>query len=753
MIKYFGLLRPGGAQGQINLLEAHRIVNKHDVELDGDIWKATGTDPFLVYQLDKRANHGALVVELDIKVLEGRVGPRLYFQTRKGFSQASSELMRRIGAGRYKLAVFLRDPCTTVRLDPAESACNFRVQQFTIRRTTASTFISRAARNGSNLGEVKPRLKWLMKAMRKVLRQGVAFETLEPGIGGKPGDARYLKWINYHDYNEEDRAVLERKVENLAAAPLISVLMPVYNTPQKLLDEAISSVFNQVYSNWELCIADDASTANWVRPTLERWMGRDSRIKVAFREINGHIAEATNSAFELVSGDYAALLDHDDILRPNALAEVALTLARRPDAELIYSDEDKIEEDGKRRFDPFFKPEWNPDLFLSQNYLNHLTVHRTANIRAVGGWRKEYYGSQDYDLNLRIVRIIDTAKIVHIPKILYHWRLTAQSMAQDEDSKGYAVENAIKALQAYVDEAPVKGKVEQIPLTNWYHIRYALPDPPPLVSLIIPTRNGYEILKSCIESILTKTTYPDYEILILDNGSDDPMVLNYFRGLEAAGTARIVAYPHAFNYSAINNFAVTHAKGEVIGLINNDIEVISPGWLTEMVSLALRPGTGCVGAKLYYPNDTIQHAGVIVGLGGVAGHSHKMHERKARGYFGRLMVAQNITAVTAACLIVRKAIFEEVGGLDAENLKVAFNDVDFCLKVAGAGYLNVWTPFAELYHHESISRGSEDDPVKRERFRSEVLFMKEKWGSTLAGDRHYSPNLTLKYEDYSINID
>jgi GT2 family glycosyltransferase len=448
-----------------------------------------------------------------------------------------------------------------------------------------------------------------------------------------------------------------------------------------------------------------------------------------------------------------ALLDHDDILRPHALAEVAFALDRNPDAEIIYSDEDKIEEDGRRRFDPFFKPDWNPDLFLSQNYLNHLTVHRAANIRAAGGWRQDYYGSQDYDLNLRIVRAIDQRRIVHIPKILYHWRLTPQSMAQDESSKGYAVENAIKALQSYLDGSETRGDVEQIPETNWYRIRYALPEPAPLASLIIPTRNGFAILKSCIDSIAAKTTYSNYEIIIVDNGSDDPETLSYFRDLEARGAARVLPYPHPFNYSAINNFAVAQAKGNVVALVNNDIEVISPDWLTEMVSLALRPGIGCVGAKLYYPNDTIQHAGVIVGLGGVAGHSHKMFERKARGYFGRLKVTQNVSAVTGACLVVKKSIYEEVGGLDEENLKVAFNDVDFCLKVTEAGYFNVWTPFAELYHHESVSRGSEDDPVKRARFKSEVLFMKSKWGSVLSGDPHYSPHLTLKYEDYSINAE
>ena len=754
MIRHFGLLRAGGAKGEINLLEANRAISSNHLALQGDVWRATGTDPYIVYALDGRANEGALLVELDIEILEGRIYPRVYFHGRKGFTQAASELMRRTGTGHYKLFLYLTGPCKMIRFDPAEtSSCAFRLRQFVIRRVPSQTFAARAMRDGANAGEEQPKLPRLMKAIRMAARTGIAFEVVDGGPAERMGDARYLKWINYFDYSDQERPAIAARVQRLARKPLISVVMPVYNTPERLLDEAIESVVNQIYPNWELCIADDASTADWVRPTLERWKARDPRIKVNFRNVNGHIAEATNSAFELVSGEYVALLDHDDILRPHALAEVAFALDSRPDAELLYSDEDKIEEDGKRRFDPYFKPKWNPDLFLGQNYLNHLTVHRAENIRAVGGWRKAYYGSQDYDLNLRIVKMIDTDRIVHIPKILYHWRLTAQSMAQDEGSKSYAVDNAIKALQDFIDGIEIKGKVEQIPTTNWYRIRYELLDPPPLVSLIIPTRNGYGILKACIDSITQLTTYPNYEILIVDNGSDDPAVLAYFRELEAAGTARVLPYNHPFNFSAINNFGVSHAKGEVIGMINNDVTVISPDWLTEMVSLAIRPGTGCVGAKLYYPNDTIQHAGVIIGLGGVAGHSHKYFDRKSRGYFGRLMVVQNVTAVTAACLLVKKSIFDEVQGLDEENLKVAFNDVDFCMKVAAAGYNNCFTPFAELYHHESISRGTEDDPVKQARFKSEVMFMKEKWGGALAEDPQYSPNLTLKYEDYSINVD
>lgn len=730
-----------------------RATTAHDLRLEGDVWRATGLDPFIVYTLDDRANYGAVVVELDLEVLEGRVYPRLYFHGRKGFNQAASELMRRTGTGHYKLHVYLPKACKMLRFDPAETSCVFRIRQFTIKRTSPQTFIARTMRDGANRGEEKPRINRLRLAFRNAMRNGVAFEKVEGGRGDTLGDARYNKWISYFDYSDDDRAAVLGRINRLENKPLISVLMPVYNTPPKLLDEAIESVVNQLYGNWELCIADDASPGKWVRPQLEKWLERDTRIKVAFRTENGHIAEATNSAFALVTGDYVALLDHDDILRPHALAEVAFALDQNPGAELIYSDEDKIEEDGQRRFDPFFKPEWNPDLFLSQNYLNHLTVHRAANIRAVGGWRKEFNGSQDYDLNLRIINVIDPEQIVHIPKILYHWRLTAQSMAQDEGSKSYAVDNAVKALQSFVDQWHVKGNVEQITGTNWYRIRYEVPTPAPLVSLIIPTRNGYTILKSCIDSIIEKTTYTNYEIIIVDNNSDDQQTIDYMKELDEAGKARVLPYPHPFNYSAINNFAVRHAKGTVLGLVNNDIEVISPDWLTEMVGLSMRPGVGCVGAKLYYPNNTVQHAGVIVGLGGVAGHSHKYFDRSARGYFGRLRVTHNVTAVTAACLIVRKEIYDEVGGLDETNLKVAFNDVDFCMKVAFAGHFNVWTPFAELYHHESITRGAEDDPVKQARFMGEVQFMKAKWGSALAQDRHYSPNLTLKYEDFSINVD
>ena len=526
--------------------------------------------------------------------------------------------------------------------------------------------------------------------------------------------------------------------------------MPVYNTPAQLVDEAIASVVGQIYQNWELCIADDCSTKRHVRRVLKKWQRRDSRIKLVFRKENGHISHSTNSAFALADGEWIALMDHDDLLRPHALAEVALEIARHPKSEIIYSDEDKIDAKG-RRYDPYFKPDFSRELFRSQNYLNHLTVHRAENIRAVDGWRPGFEGSQDYDLNLRILERIDMANIRHIPKVLYHWRAVAGSTAVSGDQKSYAFTAGLRALEEHVARTGLPASVEQAPGTPFYRLRFDVPDPQPLVSLIIPTRDNVALLKNCVDSILEKTTYRNYEILIVDNGSKEPTTQAYFRQLKKAGNIRVLAYDHPFNYSAINNFAVGKAKGEIVGLINNDIEVISPDWLTEMVSWAIQPDIGCVGAKLYYADDTIQHAGVVLGIGGVAGHSHKSFPRSHHGYFARLKVVQNLSATTGACLLVSKNVYREVGGLNAIDLTVAFNDVDFCLKVGAAGYRNVWSPYAELYHLESISRGAEDNSEKLERFHKEIKYMQQRWASELQSDTYYSPNLTLDREDFSIS--
>lgn len=557
----------------------------------------------------------------------------------------------------------------------------------------------------------------------------------------------YRRWISVTErVDQRYLDELRQRIEALDRKPLISVLMPVYNTDEGHLRGALESVLSQVYRDWELCIADDASTKAGVRDVLTEYCARDARIKVAWRETNGHIAAASNTALELVSGEWTALLDHDDILPPHALAEVALEIARRPDAELIYSDEDKLGPDDART-DPFFKPDFSRELFRAQNYLNHLTVHRTKNIRAVGGWHTEFDGSQDYDLNLRIFEKIEPSQIRHIPKILYHWRASIDSTASKTQAKEYAYANGMKALGEHVARCGLDATVAAAPGVPYFRLQHALPDPPPLVSLIIPTKDGAKFLRRCIGSIRDRTKYANYEIVVVDNGSRDPETVDYLREIEKIEGARVLRYDRPFNFSAINNFAVAEAKGSIIGLINDDIEVISPDWLKEMVSWAAQPDIGCVGAKLIYANETIQHAGVILGIGGVAGHSHKYFPRSSNGYFSRLKLVQNLSAVTAACLLVRKEVYWEVGGF-TEELAVAFNDVDFCLKVRAAGYLNVWTPYAELYHFESASRGAEDNPEKVRRFQSEINYMQRHW--ELHDDPYYSPHLSRTREDFSL---
>ena len=560
----------------------------------------------------------------------------------------------------------------------------------------------------------------------------------------------YERWVTTYDTLTNDRLSAQRESSrHLPRRPLISVLVPVYNTPEKWLTKAIASVGEQTYSNWELCLADDASTAPHVRPLLEHYAAADPRIKVCFREKNGHISAASNSALALATGDFIALLDHDDELTPHALYEIAMAHNADPTADFFYSDEDKIDEEGHRH-EPYFKPDFLPDLFLAQNYTSHLTVYRAALMRQAGGFRLGYEGSQDWDLALRVVSLIpDFSKIRHIPKVLYHWRAIPGSTALLSSEKNYPVKAAHKALTDHF--ARLKQPVELIPVPgDHWRVKYPLPAQPPLVSLLIPTRNGLKFLQRCVDSILEKTTYPNYEILIVDNGSDDPATLDYFKTVAVKKSVRVVPFNAPFNYSAINNFAAKQANGTVLGLLNNDLEVINADWLHEMVAQALRPQIGCVGAMLYYPNDTIQHAGVIIGLGGVAGHAFRDFPRNTEGVFNRARLVQNYGAVTAACLVIRKSVFDQVGGLDEKSLAIAFNDVDFCLKVRAAGYLNLWTPFAELYHHESASRGVEDTPEKHERFRGEVETMMQRWEQELKHDPAYNPNLTLELTDFTL---
>ncbi|MCZ8314953.1 glycosyltransferase [Phreatobacter sp.] len=563
----------------------------------------------------------------------------------------------------------------------------------------------------------------------------------------------YSDWIAAFDtLGEVDLVNLRAAAAALPHRPLISVIMPVHETPRRLLEEAIASVSAQAYDNWELCICDDASTASHVAAVLAAASAADPRIKVTRRVENGRIARASNDALALATGDFVAMLDHDDVLRPHALFCMAEAIGRHPDAAILYSDEDKIDDAG-RRFDPYFKPDFSPELFLGQNYLNHLTLFRRAEVVAAGGWRPERDGSQDYDLALRILARVGAARVIHVPRILYHWRATAGSTAVATGEKSYAFTAGLRALEDHVAAALPGARVEPVGGAPYYRVVHPVPEPLPLVTILIPTRDGGAVLDRCLTSLVARTDYQAFEVVVIDNGSAARETLALLESWPRRdGRIRVLRDDRPFNFAALNNAAAAKARGDLLCLLNDDVEILEPGWLREMVSLAVRPEIGCVGAKLLYPDGSLQHGGVVLGIGGVAGHAFKHTPAGEPGHFWHLGLRRTVSAVTAACLVVRASVYAEVGGLDAEHLAVAFNDVDFCLKVREAGYRNVWTPFACLKHHESLSRGAETTPEKRARFERETTTMMARWGEKLLNDPFYSPNLTLAREDQTLGF-
>jgi glycosyltransferase involved in cell wall biosynthesis len=559
----------------------------------------------------------------------------------------------------------------------------------------------------------------------------------------------YTEWIRLYDTLDENaRNRIHERIARMERHPLISIVMPVYNPEPRFLIEAVESVQSQLYPYWELCIADDASTDAEVRPVLEQLADQDERIKIVFREENGHIAKASNSALNLATGKFVALLDNDDILSETALFSVALEVLKNSDVAIIYSDEDKIDIDG-RRFSPYFKSDFNYDLFMSHNTISHLGVYRRDLVEKIGGFRTDMVGSQDYDLALRVIDLIKHSQISHIPKVLYHWRVHPGSTAQTADAKPYAMLAGERAINAHLKRNKINASAK---LLDWgYRVRYDLPVEKPLVSIVIPTKNNYHILRKCIESVVEKTEYDNYEFVIVDNGSSDKETLSYLEFLKGQDNFILIRDDSVFNYSYLNNVGVNASFGKVVCLLNDDIEIIDGEWLSELVSIAVQSRVGVVGARLWYPDNSIQHAGVILGLGAhrVAGHAHYRVPKGNYGYFGRAALMQSFSAVTGACMVFRRSIYEMVGGLD-EDLAVAFNDVDFCLRVGKRGYRVVWTPYAELIHHESVSRGGEESSDKKARFESELQKMYQRWGDALLWDPAYNPNLTLDHEDFSL---
>ncbi|MBN2544604.1 MAG: glycosyltransferase family 2 protein [Spirochaetes bacterium] len=558
---------------------------------------------------------------------------------------------------------------------------------------------------------------------------------------------QYKLWINKNEPKSNE--LNGQKSFKFNFEPKISIVTALYNTPKKYLIQMIDSVLTQTYTNFELCIAVGSVSDNKIEKILNDYKVKDSRLIIKFLGKNKGIAENFNEAIKLTSGEYILFLDHDDTLASFALFEIIKCLNVNPDIDFIYSDEDKIKGDGKRRFKPHFKPDFSQELLRCYNYMIHVSVIKKKFLNKIGYLNDLYKGSQDYDLILRVVE--NTDKIFHIPKILYHWRVHKDSTSKNINTKKYAFNNGKKALEDHLKRIGLIAEVLEGKLKGTYRIKYEVKKEQ-FISIIIPNKNHSEDLSRCIDSILYKSTYANYEIIIIENNSTEESIFNLYGTYRKNEKIRILEWNYDFNYSAINNFAVKKSKADIILLLNNDTEVINPDWLERMLEFIQRDEVGAVGAKLYYPNGKIQHGGVIVGLGGVAAHSHANFSRNDAGYFGRANVIQNLSAVTGACLMIKKHVFFDVGMFD-ERFILAFNDIDLCLKLREKKYLIVWTPYAELYHFESKTRGLENNPAKIKRFQGEINLFKEKWNDFLKKkDPYYNVNLTLDSEDFTLKL-
>lgn len=555
--------------------------------------------------------------------------------------------------------------------------------------------------------------------------------------------------VDYEEWYRNHKPLMEeldrQRAETFAYMPLISILVPVYNTPEEFLKQMIQSVRKQTYANWELCIANANPANAEVAEILRIAASKDRRIRVTDVPENEGIAQNTNAALAIAKGDYIGLLDHDDLLTPDALYEMVKAINEKDRPQVLYSDEDKVTMDLSEHFQPHMKPDYNRDLLRSNNYITHFFVAERALVEAVGGEDGSYNGAQDYDL---ILKCTERAKgVVHIPRILYHWRVHKASTADNPASKMYAFDAGKRAIEDHLKRCGEHGTVSHEKDLGFYRVKYQVHGNP-LISIIIPNKDQKDSLEQCLKSI-EKSTYQNYEIIIVENNSTEEETFEFYKKIQS-DRIRVVYWLDEFNYSAINNFGARHARGDYLLLLNNDVEVITPDWLEEMTANCQRKEVGIVGARMYYPDDTIQHAGIVIGIGGVAGAMFVGMPRMFTGYLHKAAIQQDLSAVTAACMMVKRSVYEELGGLE-EELKVAFNDVDFCLRVREKGYLVVYNPYVELYHYESKSRGTEDSKEKVRRFQSEIEYMRSHWLALLKdGDPMYNPNLTLTKWDYSL---
>lgn len=587
----------------------------------------------------------------------------------------------------------------------------------------------------------------LVKAMRYFKRNGflATIDRAKVKLTKKDTQNAYFYWRKKYEIKPEE--IEAQRAEHFFYEPQFSIVIPLFNTRPKFLKEMIDSIRNQTYPNWELCLADGTGEKSPLIPILKEYAAKDSRIRYEVLKENKGISENTNAAIRMAKGDFIVLADHDDIVPANALYECAKALNEDTSIDVIYSDEDKVDMNGKKYFEPHFKSDFNIDLLCSMNYICHLFVVKKELMEQVGMLRSEFDGAQDHDF---ILRCCEKAKnIHHIPKILYHWRCHIDSTAANPESKMYAFEAGKKAVAEHYKRIGVPAVVEHGQFYGMYRTKYQWKEQP-LISILIPNKDHIEDLQKCMNSIEEKSTYKNYEFIIIENNSTGPETFDYYKEIEKKENVTVLYYKDEFNYSKINNFGVEHANGEYLLLLNNDTEIINPDCLAEMLGYCMREDVGIVGARLYYEDDTIQHAGVVLGFGGIAGHTFIGSSRYDNGYFSRIICAQDYSAVTAACMMTKKSLYQEVGGL-TEEFRVAFNDIDYCMKVRETGKLVVYNPAAELYHYESKSRGLEDTPEKVERFNSEVARFIERWNKQLqAGDPYYNPNLSLDKADFSL---
>ena len=561
----------------------------------------------------------------------------------------------------------------------------------------------------------------------------------------EPEEIPYEIW--YPAYVPDEKKLEKQRKTKIKPEILISIAVPAYRTPELFLRQMIESVIKQTYTHWELCIANGSPDDENMARVLEEYTAADPRIKVKNLEENLGISGNSNAALDMASGDFTGLLDHDDLLAPNALFEIAKAASAHPDCDVIYTDEDKVTADLKEHFQPHLKPDFNLDLLRSNNYICHFFLVRTALLKKTGGFRQEFDGAQDYDLILRCTE--QAREIVHVPEILYHWRTHKASTADNPASKMYAYEAGKRAIEEHLKRSGACGTVSHTPDYGFYRVTYPVSGCP-LVSILIPNKNEKEMLQSCIASIREKTTYPNYEILIVENNSETREIFHYYKELSAEKDVRLFRYRKSFNYSAINNFGAAHARGEYIILLNNDTRVITPGWIEEMLGVCQRKEVGAVGVKLLYPDGTIQHAGCVVGMGGIAGNMFVDMPSERTGYLHKASLLQDMSAVTAACMMVKTDVFRKIGGFE-EKLAVAFNDIDLCLRIREAGYLIVYDPYVQICHLESRTRGAEDSEEKVRRFQSEIEFFRTRWIDILKkGDPYYNKNLSLTRWNYSL---